>query len=333
MLCGMSASSTNAPLHRPVRLGVAGLGVMGTRTLATAAAHPDYEVVLAADTDPGAARRLAAGHPGIRVVTPQELAGAEGLDALYIATPPAGHADLAVAALRAGTAVFCEKPLAVTPGDGRRMLAAAQESGLVTAVNFPLSDAPATLHVERELAAGAAGELRGVDVELTFPLWPRAWQASATWVGERAEGGFVREVFSHFAYLTDRLAGPLRTGAASLSHAAGPTASETGAQALLYAGDLPVHVTGRAGVSAPETYSWTLWGTERSYRLLDWSELYASEGGGPWTAVPAPQEERGGSRLTAFAQALRGEPHAPLADFASAQRVLEAVESFHLPQG
>ncbi len=331
MLSGMSGNGTNTTTRRPVRLGVAGLGVMGSRTLADAVDHPDYEVVLAADTDPAAAARLAGTHPGIRCADPAALVTDDAVDAVYIATPPASHAGLAVAALRAGKGVFCEKPLAVTVEDGRRMLAAAEESGLANAVNFPLADTPATLHIERALRSGEAGEVRGVDVALTFPEWPRAWQASAAWVGERAEGGFVREVFSHFAYLTDRLAGPLRTGHAGLSHAAGPTASETGAHARLSAGDVPVHVTGRAGVAAPETYSWTLWGTKRSYRLLAWRDLYVSDGG-DWTPVPTTDPDaapRGGTRLTSFARAVRGEPFADLADFASALRVQEAVESFH----
>ncbi|PZS30305.1 MAG: hypothetical protein DLM58_13890 [Pseudonocardiales bacterium] len=48
-----------------------------------------------------------------------------------------------------------------------------------------------------------------------FPEWPRAFQADARWLADRAQGGFVREVLSHFIYLTDRLVGPVRlTGSA-----------------------------------------------------------------------------------------------------------------------
>ncbi|MDI5965488.1 Gfo/Idh/MocA family protein [Streptantibioticus silvisoli] len=320
--------------RRRVRLGVIGLGVMGSRTLDCALSHPDYVVPLAADLGAGAVERTRASHPDLTFTTPAELVASGELDAVYIATPPASHARLAVDALRSGKAVFCEKPLAVSPADGRLMLDAATATGLANAVNFPLADTPATLHVERALAAGEAGEVRGVDIRLTFPLWPRPFQATAVWVGERAEGGFVREVFSHFAYLTDRLAGPLRPVRTGLRFPGDPAASESDAHGLLYAGEVPVHVTGRAGVAGPETYEWVLWGTRRSYLLRDWRDLFVSDGGA-WTPVdPGGLPERGeGSRLTSFARAVRGEPFGDLADFAAALRVQEAVEAFHGTDG
>ena len=61
------------------------------------------------------------------------------------------------------------------------------------------------------LAAQKSGSLGGIvaaDVRLHFARWPRDWQAGAAWLAERQEGGYVREVFSHFAYLIQRLLGP-----------------------------------------------------------------------------------------------------------------------------
>ncbi len=325
MLCGMSEQRS-----RQVRLGVIGLGVMGSRTLNAALAHPEYVVPRAADLRADAVAATRAAHPGIEFGSPLEVAEAADLDAVYLATPPASHAELAVAALRSGKAVFCEKPLAVDPAEGRLMRDVAVATGLPNAVNFPLADTEATLRVERDLRAGEAGELRGVDIRLTFPVWPRAWQASATWVGERAEGGFMREVFSHFAYLTDRLAGPLRALETRLDFPQDPAAGEIAAYGLLSAGGVPVHVSGRAGVAGPESYEWILWGTRRSYLLRDWRQLSVSDGGA-WSPVQPDADAPGGegSRLTSFARAVRGEEYGNLSDFAAALRVQEAVEAFH----
>ena len=303
----------------PIRLGVIGLGVMGRRTFAQAVKHPDFEVTFLADANPEVEDAVQAEFPDIPVLPATEFP--DHVDAIYIATPPSLHAPYALLALRAGIAVFCEKPLAVDLAEGREMVAA----GGVTAVNFPLSDTHSTVYLEK--AIPDAGQLLGVDVRMTFPRWPRPFQAPAAWVGERAEGGFIREVFSHFAYLTDRLVGPVRTEQATVDYLA--AGSEVAARGLLRAGDVPVQVTGYGNVASPEHYEWTLWGTARSYRLTNWAQLSVSDGG-PWTPVELTGDAGSeASRLSLFAQAIRGRRPANLADFADALRVQEAVEAFY----
>jgi predicted dehydrogenase len=304
----------------PIRLGVIGLGVMGRRTFEQALRHPDYVVTSAADANPEIVSALSLAHPTVAFVAPTEVV--DGVDAIYVATPPSLHAPFALQALRQGVAVFCEKPLAVSLDEGREMVAA----GGVTAVNFPLSDTNTTLYLEDVLPD--AGRLLGVDVRMTFPQWPRPFQESAAWVGERSEGGFIREVFSHFAYLTDRLVGPVGTIQATVDYA--ETGSEIAARGLLRAGDVPVQVSGYAGVAAAESYEWILWGSKRSYRLLNWAQLFVSDGG-DWQPVDLTGDGSGAeaTRLTLFAEAVRGRRPANLADFADALRVQEAIEAFY----
>ncbi|EWM19591.1 oxidoreductase, NAD-binding [Kutzneria sp. 744] len=304
----------------PIRLGVIGLGVMGGRTFGQALQHPDFVVARAADANPSVVSALSAEHPSVEFVPADEVM--TGVDAIYVATPPAAHARYALPALRAGVAVFCEKPLAVDLAEGRAMAAA----GGVTAVNFPLSDTNGTLYLEK--AVPEAGQLLGVDVRMTFPQWPRPFQAPAAWVGERAEGGFIREVFSHFAYLTDHLVGPISAERATVDYPA--SGSEVAARGLLRAGEVPVQVSGYANVAAPEHYEWTLWGSKRSFRLTNWAQLSTSDGG-PWTPVELDGDGTGAetTRLSRFAQAIRGSRPANLADFADALRVQEVVEAFY----
>jgi 1,5-anhydro-D-fructose reductase (1,5-anhydro-D-mannitol-forming) len=182
----------------PIRLGIVGLGAMGHRLFATALPHPDFVVTRAADLDPATIARLSAEHPAVAFSTETaDVIGADQVDAVYIATPPGTHAALVVPALKAGQAVFCEKPLAVSAADAEAMLSAAQASGRAAAVNFSLSDRQSTRHVEAAIADGRVGEVLTVEIRLAFPIWPRGFQAAATWVAERSQGGFVREVFSH----------------------------------------------------------------------------------------------------------------------------------------
>lgn len=311
----------------PIRLGIVGLGVMGRELFTAAQAHPDFTLTQAADLDPATVARLRADHPGIGFSTePADVIGAKSVDAVYIATPPSTHASLVVPALEAGQAVFCEKPLAVSGADAEAMLVAAQAAGRATAVNFSLSDRQATRHVEAAIADGRVGEVLSVEIRLAFPVWPREFQTSATWVGERAQGGFVREVFSHFAYLTDRLVGPLRPEYAVLDHRG--DGSETAAYGLMRADEIPVQLTGVVG-AGPETYEWTLRGSRQSYRLSGWRDLFVAEGNG-WVPVELTGEPGSeATRLSLFARAIRGEQTPDLADFATAYRVQQVVEAFH----
>ncbi|WP_422734684.1 Gfo/Idh/MocA family protein [Micromonospora sp. WMMD558] len=318
--------------ERPaIRLGILGLGAMGTEMMASAVTLPDFAVVCAYDVSPAAVDRARTRHPDVSfAASAQEVVESSSVDAVYIATPPMFHAEAAIAAMRAGKAVFCEKPLAISLADGRRMVAAAAEWGVAAAVNFALSDRNAVLHLERSLAEGEVGEVRGIEVRLSFPRWPRDFQADAAWLAGRDQGGLVREVLSHFVYLTDRLLGPLDPVEVGVDFPlADPHASEVAARGFLRAGGVPVYVSAFSGVAGPELYEWILWGTRRSYLLRNWGELLASEGG-EWKTVHLTQP-RGSetTRLSLFADAVRGGNPRYLADFATALRVQEVVEAFH----
>ncbi|KOV80855.1 Gfo/Idh/MocA family protein [Nocardia sp. NRRL S-836] len=297
----------------PIRLAVVGLGAMGTRMLTAALAHPAFTVVAGVDVVP---REV-----DVPVVTSLDDVLSD-VDAVYLATPPAVHAGQAIRALTAGKAVFCEKPLAVDLGEARAMAEAA--AGRPNAVNFALSDMAATLEIERQLPE--LGELRGVEVRLQFPKWPREFQKDALWLAQAEQGGFVREVLSHFVYLTDRMLGPLTVESVSADFPA-PGAAEVAARGVLRGGGVPVHVSAFSGLAGPEVYEWTVWGTRRSLRLSQWARLSTSDGG-PWQPVELGAGGSDSARLGLFAQAVRGEHPRDLADFASGLRVAEVVEAF-----
>lgn len=310
-----------------IRLGVIGLGAMGSEMLRVAREHPEYDVLVAGDSDPEPRQRTRRTHRGLRVVSSADDVLAADLDAVYVATPPRTHAGLVLPALERGLAVFCEKPLAIDLADGERLASAAANADVATGVNFALSDRAGVLEVERAFAAGEAGEPRSVEVRLAFPVWPRAFQADATWLAGAAQGGFLREVFSHFAYLTDRLLGELTPVWREVTRPR-PDAAETAAAGLFVASGVPVRVWAESGSARPETYEWTLHGSERSYRLTDWGDL-ATSTGESWEPANVTGE-RGSehTRLSAFAAAVRGEATTNLADFAAALRVQRVVEGW-----
>ena len=88
------------------------------------------ELVACADLDLNRAEQKAAEHSVPRACSPEELMADPGVDLVVNLTPPLAHADVSLAALRAGKHVWSEKPLAATLEQAREVVAAAEEAGL-----------------------------------------------------------------------------------------------------------------------------------------------------------------------------------------------------------
>jgi len=317
----------------PVKLGIVGFGIMGERLLRAALDHGPADLRLAGVWDPApeAAARLAAIAPAIPFLPGPEAVIAAA-DCLYVASPPASHLDLAGAALDAGRAVFLEKPLSHDTPAARAFVARAEAEGARAGVNFPMASSPAVAQILAWREAGALGAVHDLLVEVAFAAWPRAWQrGAAPWLSRRAEGGFTREVVSHFLFLTQRLLGPLELLEASVRYPGGDL-SEEAIEARLRAGGIPVTLRGAVGTTERDDINaWTLTGSAGSLRLRDWSlaERLGPEG---WAPAPdaVPNERMRpmvlGGQLAKLVALTRGEPHS-LATLREALTVQEAVEA------
>jgi predicted dehydrogenase len=117
-----------------IRIGVIGVGFGSTVHLPAFESEGLEVVAIAArrrQRAEEAASRFGVGH----VFTDyEELLALPGLDAVSIATPPVFHRDMAVAALRAGKHVICEKPFALNVAEAKEMVDAAAQSGLTAMV-------------------------------------------------------------------------------------------------------------------------------------------------------------------------------------------------------
>lgn len=103
---------------------------------------------------------------------PADLIADPEVDIIDICTPSAYHAPLAIAALKAGKHVICEKPLAPTPEDIQAMIAARDKSGkmLMTAQHFRFqSDTQA---LKKEIETGVLGEV----------YHARSWMLRRNWL-------------------------------------------------------------------------------------------------------------------------------------------------------
>ncbi|MGW7541015.1 Gfo/Idh/MocA family oxidoreductase [Streptomyces sp. NPDC054770] len=119
-------------------VGLIGTGRMGSFHAETLARRlPGVRLGALADPAPGAARALAdrLGCPTAHTDV-ADLFTDPGIDAVVIATPARTHADLVEAAAKAGKAVYCEKPMAITLADADRAVEAARAAGVPLQVGF-----------------------------------------------------------------------------------------------------------------------------------------------------------------------------------------------------
>ena len=111
-----------------VRVGILGAAKIAPKAvLVPAKDNPEFKIVAVASRDKERAKAYAAAN-NIPFVSDgySELVGRDDVDLVYNALPPAGHMAWSIAALKAGKAVLCEKPFAITTAQARNMVAAAE---------------------------------------------------------------------------------------------------------------------------------------------------------------------------------------------------------------
>lgn len=128
------------------------------------------EVVAVADPSPEA-RARAVGATGAE---PHERAGEllarDDVDAVVICADNRVHAELAVAAAASGKAFYLEKPLALTRGEGRRVVDAARAAGVPAAIGYQFRHLPRYLALRNRLAQGGFGRVREIRTRYCEPV-------------------------------------------------------------------------------------------------------------------------------------------------------------------
>jgi predicted dehydrogenase len=102
---------------------------------------------------------------------PQAICADPDIDAVIIATPNFTHQAIAVAAVRAGKHVMCEKPLGLNAGEVRSMYHAARDAGVVHMTAFTYRFAPAMRYLRHLVHEGALGQVRHFRSQ-RFLDWP-----------------------------------------------------------------------------------------------------------------------------------------------------------------
>jgi scyllo-inositol 2-dehydrogenase (NADP+) len=188
-----------------LRVAAVGLGwVTLHRHLPAMLRDPAFELVGVVDRRPGHAREVAARLGLKRHHVGERLAGIPWIDeveAFTIGTSPASHAVLIGDALAAGRHVLTEKPFAMDPAEGAKLVSLARENSLVLGIVHNFQFARSTRRLMADVRAGRYGALRFLHaVQMGNPL-----RRLPAWYEELPLGLFYDES-PHMLYLLRALA-------------------------------------------------------------------------------------------------------------------------------
>jgi len=166
-----------------------------------------FEVAAVCDPAEGRRAAAAANHGCATYADYEEMLGDERVALVAICTPPNMHCDQTIAAAQAGKAVIVDKPFAMDYEQAKRMVAAAQEAGVLITGNQNRRWDADYLTVKQAVADGLLGDV--YDRESRWSHFTASWagygvpEFNPQWRVQRAYGGGM--VYDYASHLGDQI--------------------------------------------------------------------------------------------------------------------------------
>lgn len=192
---------------KKVTTAIIGTGFMGRVHIEGIRRLGHVEVVAVAGSSDASAKKFA-DEMGVERSTGdyKTLLADPSIDAVHVLTPNSLHFPMSMAALEAGKAVLCEKPLTVTSAEAKKMVALAAKKNLPNAVCHNLRYYPVVQHVRRIIESGELGEI--LHVQGTYSQDWLLYETDFNWRIEADRNGELRamgDIGSHWMDMIQHL--------------------------------------------------------------------------------------------------------------------------------
>jgi myo-inositol 2-dehydrogenase/D-chiro-inositol 1-dehydrogenase len=172
-----------------IRLALLGAGRIGQVHARTVRGMENASVTAVSDFFPETAQTLALSL-GAEVLDNDAIMASDDVDAVVVGTPTDTHYDLIMAAAKAGKAIFCEKPVDMSAGRIRELIAVVEETGVAFMTAFNRRFDPSFANVQTRISAGEIG-----DVELVTILSRDPSPPPLSYI--KSSGGIFRDMMIH----------------------------------------------------------------------------------------------------------------------------------------
>ncbi|HTT88637.1 MAG TPA: Gfo/Idh/MocA family oxidoreductase [Acidimicrobiales bacterium] len=231
----MSSSSAGPPV---LGFGIVGAGVISETYAAALAGVPGAALVAVTDVDAERAAKFAAQHAVPDAGSLEQLLARPDVEVVCVCVPSGQHAEIGLAAARAGRHVVCEKPIDISLAPARDLIDGARAAGVSLTVISQQRYNPGVQRAKALIDQGRLGRL--VEVSASVAWWrSQAYYDSAGWRGTWAldGGGAFMNQGVHYADLVCWLCGPPEVLSATCAAVAHDIDVEDVALALLRFGD------------------------------------------------------------------------------------------------
>lgn len=235
-----------------LRWGIVGLGRIATTEIAPAInALPNAELQAVVSRDQGRADAFAAEHHARRALTDYDALLADpDVEAVYIATPNALHADQVVAAASAGKQVLCDKPLATTVADAHRAVDACAAAGVALGMTFQTRFHPGMAEAAELVRQGTLGRIVLAQVEMSAGRnLPKGWRTDPALAGLGTINNIGVHAFDLLGYLLDS---QVREVAVMVDREPGYQVDTAASVLLRFDNDTIAYVNANQSVSHPQ---------------------------------------------------------------------------------
>jgi len=192
-----------------IKVALIGAGKMGISHLSILGAHPDVEVVGVSDTSKMVLDVLKKYTSFPCYDDFEEMIKKEKPDAVFVAVPTKFHATIVYKLLQKGIHVFAEKPLSLTPEEGKQLVDLATKNNLVNQVGYHNKFIGTFQEVKKLIDKRYIGDIFHFVGESYGPVVVRSKQES--WRSDPKEGGgCLMDYASHVIDLINYILGPIK---------------------------------------------------------------------------------------------------------------------------
>lgn len=266
-------------MKKSMNIGIIGAGVVAERIINATKAHPRANVKGIYDINIERLKEITVKYDIEAVSSYKELLEDKDIDIIYLAVPPKYHYPIAVDIFNSGKHFICEKPLANSTEEAKEMYKLAEKKNIISAMNFPTIYTKAYEKMEALIKEDYIGDLVRVEFQGYFTNWPRLWQQN-NWIATREQGGFTREVITHYIQIIQRLFGDIENIVSFIEYPKDPNKSETGIIAKGEINCAQVLINCVADIGMEEDLSFKVFGSKGTIFLKNWRELWISNENG-----------------------------------------------------